>query len=287
MSDEAAARSFSVDLGYIPQCPAADGPFDEPHFTRRSLRHTFAAGEVALVLVNVCNWGWEDGPVVPGHPEWSSEYGRTHAVRERAIVEKVLVPLVAAARAGGIHICHANRPAVLARHPAWVAEEPAATQDRPGGGPPAEEAWPPPAWADAWRREQRRRVWGDGTSWRAGLARAAAQLDIPAPLRPLPGEWLVATAKPLHRLLAAHGARVLFYAGFEADGALWNGPCGMAPLMARGYLCAAIREGTTTAESADSFTGLWRTRCAVENLERGGAYTVAATDLRAAWAVTA
>lgn len=287
---DAAARSFSVDLGSIPLCPVGDEPFSEPRFTRRSLRHTFTIHEVAVVFVNVCNWGWEDGPIIPGHPEWSFEHGRSHAIRKRAIVEKVLDPIVTAARHTGVHICHANLPAVLARYPTWKATGAvgaAAEASQPESPTATEDGWPPAAWADAWRRQQQARVWGKGTAWQTALAQAGTRLDIPAPLRPLPGEWLVAAAEPLHRLLEANGVRVLLYAGFEADGALWDGPCGMARLMDRGYLCVAIREGTTAVESADSFRGLWRTRCAVEDLERGGAYTVSATELRAAWSAVA
>ncbi len=290
-----APQRFLLPLAYTPRAPQPGEPFTEAFFTRRTFVRSFCRHEVALVLVDLWNLGWAEGPLVMDDPWLSTERGFSHAQRKQAIVESVIVPLLRAARGAGIQVVHANLPHVLVRYPDWEAcTTPAeraeaaklinpSPQEAAPGAAGGGDGWPPPQWVQAWQEEHRRRVYGIGTAWDKALAPACDAMDIPSPARPVAGELLAFSGDQLHRLLRERRIRVLFYAGFEADECLQFKPYGMANMSQRGYLCCVIREATTTYETAETLAGLWRTRYALDYIESRWGYSVAAGDLLRAW----
>jgi hypothetical protein len=147
----------------------------------------------------------------------------------------------------------------------------------PGSG--EEQSWPPTEWAKAWRAQHDRLVWGLGSDWDVRQREVSMCMDIPEPVRPIAGEALIFDGDQFHRILSSQRIRVLLYAGFETNECLQFKSYGLANMQLRGYLCCAIREATTTYESAETLEGLWRTRVALEDIEARFGYTVSAWEL--------
>ena len=83
----------TLDLAFTPPCPLPGKPSTESSFVRITARHTFAIADLAVALVDVWNFGWEDAPIGQTlGPEPSLERGRSHAQRKRRIVETRLDP---------------------------------------------------------------------------------------------------------------------------------------------------------------------------------------------------
>ena len=112
---------LSIDLEYTPCSPPPTGPFTEKTFVRTCSPWTCQIEEIGLVLVDLWNIGWEDGPVHPPlGPELSLERGRSHAERKRAITQQVIGPTVETLRRHNVQIFHANHPPMLERYPQWM-----------------------------------------------------------------------------------------------------------------------------------------------------------------------
>jgi nicotinamidase-related amidase len=269
----------TLSLEYTPRGPVAGLPFTECGFVRRTVQKTFRADEIGLALVDVWNFGWEGGPVVPAlGPELSLERGVSHAQRKRQIVEERIVPAVGALRRVGIQVFHCTHWDILARYPQWLdstteEEREAARRPRSAAPPPPgpdSAAWPPPDWVHSWREEHRDLVYN--IAW-MDAQRQLPPFDLAPPVRPVAGDLLVCAREQFHRLLTERGTRMLLYMGFETDECLQFKPYGIANMQALGYLCVVVRDCTTTYENAETFAGLWKTHIAVEAIEARWGYS--------------
>jgi hypothetical protein len=54
---------FTIDLANTPRCPLEGMPFTEYSFVRGSAPFEFGVGDIGVALVDLWNFGWEDGPV--------------------------------------------------------------------------------------------------------------------------------------------------------------------------------------------------------------------------------
>ena len=271
-----------LDLDYTPVCPQRGLPFSEPSFERRSVRATFERGELAVLLVDLWNIGFDDGPVdAELGVDGSTEFGLSHALRKRAVIEQVITPTVQALRKARVLIIHGNHAPILQRYPQWAAsttpEEPvrfAAAATAPSAPPtkPSHDAWPPVTWATQWSEGHQRLVYDPAWQRRQGDA-IYPKLDIPAPVRPQGGDLLAADDAQIHRLLRERRVRVLFFMGFETAHCVQNSPYGMAAMARRGYGCVLVRDATASPESAETLDGLWRTRAEIIGIEQRYGYS--------------
>jgi len=169
---------FTIELEYTPRCPQPGMPFTEASFVRRNAPFEFGIGDIGFALVDLWNFGWEDGPVGETlGPELSVERGSSHARRKRKIIEERIAPAVDELRRQGVQIFHCNHTPFLEKYPQWLtstteeerealaakqARQAATVSSPPGGqsgiGPPQPD-WPPADWIAFWREQHRERVW--------------------------------------------------------------------------------------------------------------------------------
>lgn len=78
-----------IDLDFTPRSPRPDVPYTESTFVRSSSRYTFRSEEIGVALVDLWNFGWEDGPVIDSLGfDLSTERGTSHATsRMNGLVE--------------------------------------------------------------------------------------------------------------------------------------------------------------------------------------------------------
>ncbi len=285
------AAAFPIPLAYTRWGPTPGEPFTEASFTRRTIAKTFAADEVALVLVDLWNLGWGPAPRagsrlgggVRAGPEQRRAHAPDHPGTDR--------PGAGGGPAGG-----ADRrppdPAGDRRAVSAVAARAAGTPGRArparAPAPPAtlagrEPAWPPAAFTAAWRAEHRRLVFDE--RWMADdSARASARMDIPEPARPAGADVVVTDGAELHDLFRRRRVRVAFYAGFDTNYCVLN-KGGIRAMVRRGYRCVLLRDATTSKEVAETVAGEWVTRVTVSLIERdpdSGGFTALTDDFIAA-----
>lgn len=53
-----------IDLEFTPRSPRPGVTYTESSFVRSSSQFTFRSEEIGIALVDLWNFGWEDGPVV-------------------------------------------------------------------------------------------------------------------------------------------------------------------------------------------------------------------------------
>jgi len=283
---------LTIALDYTPQGPQTDSIFTETSFTRRSVPFTFNLSEIGIALVDLWNCGWEDGPVSETlGAELSLEHGISHAQRKRQIIETVISPAVAELRSLGVQIFHCNHALFLERYPEWLASTTATERaeaeaeraqlqkqgQRDSAEPPAVEpskSWPPPAWVSQWRKQHETLVYGSKEWMQIQGTEVYPEIDIPAPVKPVPGDVLVFSGTHFHRWLRQKRIRALFYLGFETNVCVITSPYGMAKMQDYGYLCTIVRDGTTTIEAAETLDGLYRTRVEIIRIEEKWGYSV-------------
>lgn len=287
------AAAFPIPLAYTRWGPTPGEPFTEASFTRRTIAKTFAADEVALVLVDLWNLGWGPAPLVP-KAGWEAEYerGRSNVERMRRITLERIVPALEAARRAGLTVAHLTLPEIAARYPRWrhalperqAAPDPRAAPTSSAAPTKREPAWPPAAFTAAWRAEHRRLVFDE--RWMADdSARASARMDIPEPARPAGADVVVTDGAELHDLFRRRRVRVAFYAGFDTNYCVLNKGGGIREMVRRGYRCVLLRDATTSKEVAETVAGEWVTRVTVSLIERdpdSGGFTALTDDFIAA-----
>jgi len=280
---------FSIDLEYTPCSPQPTVPFTEMSFLRARSSWTFEIEEIGLVLVDLWNFGWEDGPV---HPQLgldlSLERGLSHAVRKRAIIEEVICPTVTTLRRCGVQILHCNHPPLLEHYPQWMhstTEDERQALERQRARPPQERndhpetqnTWPPPDWVQRWQDKHADEVFN--TAWSTLQEGVYPQMRLPVPVQPHQSDLLIFSNAQFHRLLSERKIRVLFYMGFEATVCVQFSPYGIANMQSHGYLCIIVRDGTTTYEVAETVDGFWRTRVEVIAMEQRWGYSTSSQTL--------
>ncbi len=280
---------FTVELEHTPRSPIDGMPFTEESFHRVGVPFTFAVDEIGIALVDLWNFGWDDGPFDETLGDRSFERGRTHAERKRRIVEETIAPTVEALRDAGLQIFHCNHAEFLKHYSQWsrstTGEErryasdsasPSQMSDKNSSTEPG--AWPPNDWVEAWKGRHRELVWrmDDWADLQAGLY---YEISIPKPVKPRDRDLLVFSRDQFHRLLTGKRIRVLFYMGFETDECLIHAGYGITNMWWLGYLPVVDRDCTTTYETADSLPGLWKTKVAILDIEGHRGYSVTSESL--------
>src|SRR5690606_24702489 len=116
-------------------------------------------------------------------------------------------------------------------------------------------------------------------SWMNEQNQVYDQIKIPREVEPQEGDLLIYSKEQFDRVLRDRGIRVLFYMGFEVDECIMNSVYGIRNMNAYGYMTNIVRDCTTTYESADTVKGLWRTKVAIEQIEKLWGYSILSSSL--------
>lgn len=277
---------FTFGLEYTPRCPKPGTPFTESEFVRRRSTYTFNLREIGIVLVDLWNFGWEDGPVVHSlGADLSLERGRSHARRKKEIIETRIAPAVQQLRDCGVQIFHCNHPPILMKYPQWIPSTSAQERENVdvGGNPsvikcsPGRESHPSVEWTYEWQHRHSDDVFN--LKWQEDQGAVYDHIRIPDCVAPCGDDLLVFSHNQFHRLLSERNIRVLFYIGFETDECVVHSTYGIRNMNAYGYMTNIVRDCTTTCESAETLPGLWRTKVAVEYIEKRWGYSITVADL--------
>jgi nicotinamidase-related amidase len=137
--------------------------------------------------------------------------------------------------------------------------------------------FPESEWVETWRSRHSDNVFNG--SWMSVQGNVYDQIKIPNEIEPKEGDLLIYSKEQFDRLLRSRGIRVLFYMGFETDECIINSNYGIRNMHSYGYMTNIVRDCTTTYESAETLKGLWRTKVAVEQIEKLWGYSITSTEL--------
>lgn len=221
----------------------------------------------ALVVMHCWNIGCEGGQ--PVDDRYFVGMGSREAIAEaERIMREVIRPLVEAARAAGVTVCHVESADIAARHPeALVDSDP----PRENSGPATAEVPVVPGW----REKIAARSHGEGYATNppyCGKDRASV-------VAPLPGEPFVYQTGQMHRALHRLGIENLLYTGFAADMCILRAPGGIEQMAPYGYRIFLVRDATLGVEFPDTIEERLATRWAVRYFETHYGSTVLAGDL--------
>ncbi|MBD2869121.1 isochorismatase family protein [Paenibacillus arenilitoris] len=275
-----------IDLDFTPRSPRPGMPYTESTFVRSSSRFTIRSEEIGVALVDLWNFGWEDGPVVDSLGlELSTERGISHALRKKEIIINQITPVVRSLRQQGIQIFHCNHPQFLSHYPQWHIST---TEEERSHMADVQEiyemsrdekttAFPELEWQETWKSRHRDDVFN--ISWMNVQGHVYDRIRIPIEVEPQEGDLLIYSREQFDRLLRNKGIRVLFYMGFETDECIISSTYGIRNMHSYGYMTNIVRDCTTTYESAETVKGLWRTKVAIEQIEKLWGYSIDSSEL--------
>ena len=238
--------TFDLTVRYSRELSDPDLPCREEHFGHGEMAWTLSTEEVGLVLVDC----WDSHPV------------ETHLERGGQIAKERILPAVQACRKAGIAVVHAPSPTQARLYAQWTkyADE----RDLHGSTGPAPD-WPP--------EDLRRRSGSYASFARPKEPRTQSIQEIRSKRRimdflgPEPDDFVVATGAQLHRLCRHRGIVHLFYAGFAANICVQRRDYGVWAMLDRGYNVVLLRDCTTAIEHAETWDGMWLTRCSILDME--------------------
>ena len=215
-----------------------------------------AVERTALVGMHCWNIGCPDGPPVDvdfcvgmGWPQSTAEAAR--------IMAEVIRPAMDAARAVGLAVVHVESDWMDAQYPHIESRRRPDT----GGRAPEQQAI-----LD--------RCHGVDYLSRSPLARMR-RAEI---VSPRGDEPLVFYSDVLDDHLRARGIDTLIYTGFATDMCVLGAEGGARPMLARGYRCVLMRDGTVGVETPESFPERRATRHAIHLFEWNVGYSTTLAD---------
>lgn len=279
---------FSINLEYTPMSPVPNLPFTESSFMRMASPCALDTDEIGIALVDIWNFGWENGPNVPELGfELSTERGISHAKRKRQIIEDVISPAVNELREMGVQIFHCNHSFFLEKYPQWIDSTTTAerdslrnsTQETTSEQPSAEkkETFPPREWVQSWQGQHTNEI--NNWDWLKQNDKVYEFIDIAEPTKPQKNDLLVFNNVQFHRLLSERKIKVLFFMGFETDVCVQYSDYGMKNMSNYGYMCNIVRDATTTFETAETLNGLWKTKVHIAYIENKWGYSTTSRAL--------
>ena len=108
------------------------------------------------------------------------------------------------------------------------------------------------------------------------------RLDVAPPVRPQPGDVVIATTEQFDAWLREREITTLLYTGFCTNLCILDSPAAMKAMAAQGYRCVILREATMAVEFPDTLETLLHTRAALQYIEAWVGYSASAADLRRA-----
>lgn len=219
------------------------------------------AEETALVPMHIWNIGLH--PKLPFSPqgdvgpimemlEWAS--------RSVPIIQTVIPPILAAARAAKIPIIHVASDEIYAKKYPGYQQALEIAGAEPAGLPKA------PRYDETKPPDDQRTGLLFGEKYTQALPHYFPYIDFPEQARPLDSEYVVFTTHQFNEVLRKQGIWNLIYIGFALNWCLWFSPGGMVDMSRLGYRCSCIKEAVTAVENKESVVGeqhkqeaLWRT----------------------------
>lgn len=214
------------------------------HFVERSL--SVPVEEAALVLVDV----------------WSTHYIASWLRRATEITKTKIVPLLQAARKIGMTVIHAPSPYIVERY--YREALPPENLKQSTSAP----EWPPQTFRGIYRSGEYASFGRNQEPRLPGVyARYETELKIAEPVRPVEGEFVIATGEQLHTLSTERQILHLFYAGFATNWCLIGRDYGIIPMNERGYNIIVVRDATTGIEFHDTVDELTATEITIREIE--------------------
>jgi len=109
-----------------------------------------------------------------------------------------------------------------------------------------------------------------------------AEMRRAAVVSPQGDEPMLFYSDTLDAYLQAQGIETLIYTGFAADMCVLNAEGGAHPMLARGYRCVLVRDGTVGVERPDTFDERLATRYGIHIFEWKVGYSTTLEDLLSA-----
>ncbi|MDP6780120.1 MAG: cysteine hydrolase family protein [Candidatus Latescibacteria bacterium] len=262
----------------IPPIPE-DTAIHERNFHHYTVEMSFPREEVAFAMVDIWDTGF--GPAPLSHLGWEAEYnaGKSFCDRAGEIATTRILPMMETCREAGLAVVHIPTRDIAVKHTQWeaLATEEERNPPAPALGSPRSSDWPPADWVKAWRQEHTRLFRTE--PWITDYyAHVRPNQNIPTPLRPVDGDWVVSSGDMMHRLLAERGIRVLFYCGFATNMCLINKPGAILDMQNRGYMPIVIRDATTGTENAETLDGLRITHAMIDQIEMLYGYSITTSE---------
>lgn len=210
--------------------------------------------QTALVLVDV----------------WQRHYLKDTEARTEAVIEKNLLPLLAACRSAGMKTIHAPSASVAKTHSNWM------NLVGPSGMPAGEADWPP---------RQFQTLTGQYAVYKRPFEpREEERQNLPAlrfhsKVQPVGSEPVVASGEELHRYCKKEGILFLLFAGFNTNACILSRDYGTIQMSNRGYQVVLVRDCTTGMESAETQPTLAQTQGAILLLEMFGQYSITSAEV--------
>jgi len=209
--------------------------------------------EAALVLVDV----------------WNKHQIRSHLERAHKIILDRIAPVVEIARKVGILIVHAPGPKIAKKYRQQMHYS---NNEGITSSSGKESDWPP---IDFKRRvgkyEKYARLPTEEPPYYKGpFPQWWHPDDMADPVKPKPGDFVIATNEQLHRLLRSRKILHLFYAGFATNLCVRFRDYGTNPfygMRRKGYNLILLRDCTTGIETMYTIDNLLTTKVAIQQIE--------------------
>lgn len=233
------ARHIRLQAGYYRQFDA-DLSLDVPAEAFggwTSIPVELPLAQTALVSMHAWQFGPpEEFPGLYRHVEYMD--------RAAMIMQDVYPPILAAARSAGMPVIHVAAGGDYFKSLPGYLETVKLAGAEPDKPPGAE---PHPALSRL--REIRAR---QGQHNSADITAGHKTVDFPPQAQPLEGEPIAQTAHQLNAVCRQRGVSHLIYVGVAINWCLLMSPAGMLDMKRLGYLCSAIRQGTTAVENKET-----------------------------------
>ena len=218
-------------------------------------------GRTALVGMHCWNIGCPDGP--PVDADYCVGMGWPQAAAEAyRIMAEVIRPAMDAARSIGMAVCHVESDWMDAHYPHIPSRRDRTAARAPTGR----------------QKEMLDRAHGPAYLTRSPLARMKRADAV----SPVGDEPMVFYTDALDEVLKARGIETLIYTGFATDMCVLNSEGGACAMLARGYRCVLMRDGTVGVERPDTFEERLATRYGIHLFEWKVGYGTCLEDFIAA-----
>ena len=235
-------------------------PIDDPGYEEETLSLSLAS--TALVGMHCWNIGCPDGPAVDvdfcvgaGWPQSTQEAAR--------IMTEVIRPSMDLARRSGLQGCHVESDWMDAQYP----QVPSTRSTEPATLHPHQQA-------------MLERAHGIDYMTRSPLAHMR-RAEVASPQGEEP---LFFYTDPFDEYLQSRGIDTLIYTGFMADMCILAADGGARAMVARGYRCILMRDGTVGVETPESFPQRLATRYGIHIFEWSLGHGTSFAQYRAAMA---
>lgn len=248
-------KELRIHPRYYRWYPDGDKEWIETNLDYATLDWKIPLSQVALVLVDV----------------WQRHYIKEPEERAEAIIQKNLIPLIAACRNSGLEVIHAPSPPVAKLHPNWLNLVPASEMNT------KRDTWPPAAFRSHSGPYQ---SYGRPIEPRETERQNLPALTFHPKIVPVGKEAVIATGEELHRYCKQRGIMFLLYAGFNTNACLITRDYGMLQMCNdRGYETVLVRDCTTGMESRESQPTLSQTNGAILFFEMFGQYSITSREV--------